>query len=130
MSNRFRLITGAAAVAAVAAIVVTLVVARSDGPASTTTIDRPQRPTTIRIVVNNGELRGGLAHRTVKQGSKVVIRVSADVSDEVHLHGYDLARDVAPGKPAVIAFAADLPGRFEAELESRGQQILDLKVEP
>lgn len=130
MSNRFRLITGAAAVAAVAVIVVTVVLTGSDDSGSTSTAGTQERPATIRIVVNGGEIRGGLPHETVKQGSKVVIRVSADVSDEVHLHGYDIARDVAPGKPAVIAFAADLPGRFEVELEGQGQQLLDLKVEP
>jgi len=130
MSNRFRVITGVAAVAAVAVIVVTFVVTGSGGPDSATTAGSPQRPATIRIAVNGGEIRGGLSHQTVKQGSKVVIRVSADVSDEVHLHGYDIARDVVPGKAAVLSFAANLPGRFEVELESRGRQILELKVEP
>ncbi len=33
--------------------------------------------------------------------------VTAEVTDHVHLHGYDLMADVAPGKPARIEFTAD-----------------------
>ena len=124
MSKRFRLITAAAAVAvAVVVIVVVKSGGGSNGPSATGT-------TTIRITVKQGAVEGGLAHPTVKQGSRVVIRVTADVSDEVHLHGYDIARNVTPQTPAVISFTAKLPGRFEAELEGRKQQILELTVEP
>ncbi len=46
----------------------------------------------------------------------------------MHVHGYDLMKDVAPGKPAKITFVANIPGRFEIELESRGLQISDFEV--
>jgi hypothetical protein len=52
------------------------------------------------------------------------------VDDEVHLHGYNLAADVAAGGVARIDFVATVPGRFEAELEQRGVQIADLTVTP
>jgi uncharacterized cupredoxin-like copper-binding protein len=104
---------------------------------TTETTETPPPPATashgaqrISIVFKNGAVVGGLPHETVKQGDRVVIAVKADVTDEVHLHGYDIKRDVAPGKPARIAFKATIPGRFEAELESRSLQILDLEVRP
>ena len=56
--------------------------------------------------------------------------VTSDVADEVHLHGYDISRDVAAGGTARIAFRATIPGRFEVELEDRGVQIADMTVEP
>ncbi len=56
--------------------------------------------------------------------------VRADVSDHVHLHGYDLMADVAPGAPARLRFTADVPGRFEVELEDLGVPIADLQVRP
>jgi hypothetical protein len=34
----------------------------------------------------------------------------------LHLHGYDIETRVAPGKPAVTAFAARLTGRFPVEI--------------
>ena len=48
----------------------------------------------------------------------------------MHLHGYDLMADVAPGAPATIRFTADVPGIFEVELEDRGLHIAELEVRP
>jgi len=64
----------------------------------------------------------------VRRGDAVVLRVVADVADEVHLHGYDRSADVGPGKPAQISFTADIPGVFEVELEQRKQKLLELEV--
>ena len=65
-----------------------------------------------------------------RSGRDVVITVTSDVADEVHVHGYDLMADVAPGAPATIRFTADAPGRFEIELENTGVQIAELEVRP
>jgi hypothetical protein len=65
----------------------------------------------------------------VDLGQKVRIRVEADHADEVHVHGYDLKGDVAPGKPAVVEFTADTPGVFEVELESAGLKLFELQVQ-
>ena len=78
----------------------------------------------------NGAPKGGIVRATVDQGDRVVLVVPSDVADEVHLHGYDVLRDVAAGGTARIAFRATIPGRFEVELEDRGVQIADITVEP
>jgi hypothetical protein len=62
--------------------------------------------------------------------AEISITVAADVSDHVHVHGYDLMADVAPGSPATIAFRATITGRFEIELEDSGQEIAQLTVVP
>jgi hypothetical protein len=59
----------------------------------------------------------------------VTIRVTSDVADEVHVHGYDLMTDVDPGTPATVTFDATIPGVFEVELEKLGQQLLTLQVQ-
>jgi hypothetical protein len=103
-------------------------------PASTTTTTTapppPPGPTEIRIVVANGAPRGGIVRETVDKGDRVVLVVRSDVADHVHLHGYDVMRDVAPGKPARLPFRATIPGRFEVELEDRGVPIADITVRP
>lgn len=99
----------------------------STSPATSTSA-APQRDV-IAITVNGARPVGGIRHAEVKQGKKVSLVVtSADTTDEVHLHGYDLHADVAPGRPARIAFTASIAGRFEAELESRGFTILRFEV--
>jgi len=67
----------------------------------------------------------------VSRGDQITVHVTSDgVQDEVHVHGYDLMADVAPGSPATIRFTADAPGRFDIELENTGVQIAELEVRP
>jgi hypothetical protein len=87
------------------------------------------KPTVVSIVVVNGQPQGGIVRQTVSKGDRVVIVVKSDVADEIHLHGYDKSTDVTAGGTARLPFTADLPGRFEVELESRGVQIADLTVQ-
>ena len=62
-------------------------------------------------------------------GQKVRVQVEADRAEEVHVHGYDLKGDVAPGKPAIIDFTANVPGVFEVELEESGLKLFELQVQ-
>lgn len=96
---------------------------------TTTTEPEVEKPTVVRIVVVNGVPKGGIVRKSVDKGARVVIVVKSDVADEVHLHGYDISRDVAAGGTVRIAFLAKVPGRFEVELERRGTQIADLTVQ-
>ena len=85
----------------------------------------------MRIQFTVASSNPGVIRRfSVKKGRKVAMVVRSDLSDHIHLHGYDLMADVAPGSPARIQFVADTPGRFEIELEDRGVQIADLEVRP
>lgn len=88
----------------------------------------PEQPTVVRITVRGGVPVGGVVRRSVDKGDRVVLVVTSDVADHVHVHGYDLFRDVAPGRRARIAFRATVPGRFEIELEDRRVPIAQLTV--
>jgi hypothetical protein len=97
---------------------------------TTTTPPPPPNPTMIRVVVVNGAPKGGIVRETVDKGDRVVLVVRSDVSDHVHLHGYDIMRDVSPGRTARLPFRATIPGRFEVELEDLAVQIADITVQP
>jgi hypothetical protein len=99
----------------------------SDTTASTTTV--ATSPVTINVEVKGGKPVGGIQHATVKKGQTVAIVVHSDVADEVHVHGYDLHKDVRAGGTVRIAFPATITGVFEAELESRKLQIVEFTVE-
>lgn len=101
----------------------------SESPTTTTTEPEVEEPAVVRIVVVNGAPKGGIVRKSVDKGDRVVLVVTSDVADEVHLHGYDISRDVEAGGTVRIAFRAKLPGRFEVELEGRGIQIGDLTVQ-
>lgn len=81
----------------------------------------------IEITVTDGNVEGGGRHE-VSVGDTVTIRVTSDVADHVHVHGYDLMADVGPGSQAEITFSADIPGVWEVELEEARLALLELQV--
>jgi hypothetical protein len=96
----------------------------------TTTEPEVEKPTVVRVTVVGGAPKGGIVRATVSQGDRVRLVVTSDVADEIHLHCYDISRDVAAGATVTLAFRATIPGRCEAELENRGVQIADITIEP
>ena len=116
--------------AASATTAVTTSAATTTEAAPATTTEAAPAPVQVDVVVVGGEPQGGIVRESVDLDSAVVLTVTSDVADEVHVHGYDLMADVAPGAPATIRFTADAPGRFENELENTGVQIAELEVRP
>jgi ABC-type glycerol-3-phosphate transport system substrate-binding protein len=97
---------------------------------SETTTTAAPKPVEVAIVVENGAPKGGIVRQTVSKNDHVVLVITSDVADEIHLHGYDKSKDVSAGGTIRLPFTATLPGRFEVELEQRGVQIADLTVNP
>jgi plastocyanin len=95
----------------------------------------PAQPQATKIDIRGGEVAGGPAEIHAKNGDTVVIVVSADAPDDIHLHGYDIEKKVEPGKPTTFRFKANLEGEFEIEshvAEDAGRDPLlgTLIVEP
>jgi plastocyanin len=107
------------------------------GPATdeTATPDTPAEPSVTRIAIRGGEVVGGPKTITVTKGDPVRIVVTADAHDDMHLHGYDIEKEVEPGAPARFSFEANLEGQFEmeshvAEDAGRDPKVANLVVEP
>jgi hypothetical protein len=64
------------------------------------------------------------------QGDTVRFRVRHDEAEEVHVHGYDISKDLAPNETATVSFKGSITGIFEIELEHSGTPLGRLKVEP
>ena len=97
-------------------------------PAETTPAEPDVQSFSARI--EGGTVVGGIQRWQVAQGDDVRIVVRSDVDDEIHLHGYDIEKAVGPGRPAIFAFGATIPGRFELESHEAGGQIAQLDVQP
>jgi FtsP/CotA-like multicopper oxidase with cupredoxin domain len=65
-----------------------------------------------------------------KEGDTVRFRVTSDEPEEVHIHGYDIAKDIPAGETVTVSFKADLTGIFEIEYEHAHEQIGQLRVDP
>jgi hypothetical protein len=66
----------------------------------------------------------------VDKGDTVRFRILSPKDDEVHVHGYDLKKDVKANQMASMSFKATIDGIFEIEFENEGQQIASLRVNP
>jgi pullulanase/glycogen debranching enzyme len=64
------------------------------------------------------------------QGDQVRFQVRSPKADEVHVHGYDIERELKPNQTTTIAFKATINGIFDIEVHSTDQQIGQLTVEP
>ena len=81
------------------------------------------------IEVKGGQPVGGVQEIEIPQGEDAVITVTTpDTTEHVHLHGYDIFADIAPGAPAKIEFKADIDGVFEMELEDSVVPIAEVTV--
>ncbi|HSJ17668.1 MAG TPA: hypothetical protein VK920_06215 [Solirubrobacterales bacterium] len=139
-----RSISAAIVVALVAAAVVLFVVLRDDdedAKTATTTPaavdEKPQKdkrtkpkPKVATIVVEGGQPAGGVTELEYSRGEVVRFDVESDVAEEVHVHGYDVSKDVEPGKAVEFSFPAEIEGGFEVELEGSHTLIAELTVEP
>lgn len=123
--------TRTAAIGAVLVVVavVLLIVLSSGGNDSSKTTDAGKVPTIV--VDKQGHPVGGVQELVYNKGDRIHFKVKVPFEEEVHLHGYDVAKEVPKGGGTVTYdLPADLEGEFEAELEDRAEQIIALKVEP
>jgi hypothetical protein len=126
-------------VAALAVAVVAFIVAQpgdddndskpseSNSGAPSQTVPADSAPPVARISVKSGVLVGDAQTIRVAKNDIVRIVVSSDVPDEIHLHGYDIEKEAAPGKPARFRFKADAEGAFVLEshaAEDAGEEPL------
>ena len=104
--------------------------ATSSSSASASTSGAPSAGTDQRIQVTftHGKAGGDTGRVPVALGTSVTLVVTSDVADEVHLHGYDIEKELSPGAPATLQFTADVAGVFEVELHHAGTVLLRLQV--
>ena len=90
----------------------------------------PAAPTvhTINVKVRGGKASGDTGRVAVPLGTPVIVSVTSDVGDEIHVHGYDRKAKVPPGATGSVAFTASNAGVFEVELEGSKLQLLQLQV--
>jgi hypothetical protein len=140
-SNLGRALLGIAVVAVAIALLIVLKdddSGDSNGSGGTATTEQANskqsgkdgKPAVPTVVIQDGKPVGGVEELTYEQGDRVRFMVASDVSDEIHVHGYDLMKDVEAGGSVGFDFPATIEGVFEAELEDRGEQILELRVNP
>jgi hypothetical protein len=125
-SNVVRALVGAGIVVVAVVLLVVLQNNNSDSSANT---DGGKLQT---IVVDKaGHPVGGIRQLTYNKGEQILFKVEVPFHEEVHLHGYDIPKEVPKGGGSVTySLPASIEGVFEAELEERKEQIIEMTVNP
>jgi hypothetical protein len=111
-------------VGAIAILVIAYVVILGGGE------DSPDNAAVPTVRVVGAKPQGGVKKLDFKKGDQIRFRVVSDTADEIHVHGYDLMKDVAKGGSVSFTFKGSIDGRFVVELEDHGEQIAELDVAP
>jgi hypothetical protein len=82
----------------------------------------------IEVTVADGRVGGDTGRVDVAAGTAITLVVTSDVSDQVHVHGYDIEKELTPGTPVTLQFQATVPGVFEVELHHAETVLLRLQV--
>jgi plastocyanin len=136
-SQRIGLLVAAVVVAVVAAILIsngddddsssTDSTVQTTTGGGTTTTEKAEVPT---ITIKDGKPVGGVQEIEVDKGDTVRFRVKSDADHEIHMHGYDIAKDVEAGGEVTYNVPADIDGIFEIEIEDLKEPIAELRVNP
>ncbi len=89
-----------------------------------------QETKTFSLTVLDKKLTSGSPSLQAKQGDTVVINITVNEDEELHLHGYDKSVDLEKDKPAKLTLTADKVGHFPFELEKSSTELGALEVTP
>ena len=130
-------------VAAVVVVVVAIVLigggddddpSSTDNTAQTTSTGgstkKPAAPEVPTITIKDGKPVGGEQEIEVDKGDTIQFKVKSDADHEIHMHGYDVAKDVEAGGTVSYNVPADIEGIFEIEIEDLKEPIAEVRVNP
>lgn len=91
---------------------------------------KPKPPPIPTVIVKDGQPVDGVLGIEVDEGDQIRFKVESDTDGEIHVHGFDISKNVTAGGSAKLSFKADITGIFEAELEYSGVPIVKLQINP
>jgi len=73
--------------------------------------EETEKATVFKLTIEDGELNIESGLIRAEQGDDIILRVDADEKGVLHLHGYEIFREVGPGESTDIELVADDIGR-------------------
>lgn len=89
----------------------------------------PPAPRVDTLRIRGGKAAGGQKKLRYESGDTIALRLVADASGEVHIHGFDKYVQVGTS-PKITRFKADREGIFEVEEHGSGEILATLEIRP
>jgi Cupredoxin-like domain len=84
--------------------------------------------TEIVVAVANGKVSPPTHRVKVAKGTQIRLQVTSDKADELHVHGYEIEKELPVGEQVTLGFTADQAGLFDIELHESDLQLAQLEV--
>lgn len=84
----------------------------------------------IDWVVRDGKRVSGPELVTARAGETLRLRVRSNRADELHVHGYEVSRELPADHLVVLELPLAMSGRFDIELHAAHQLLTVLEVQP
>jgi len=107
-----------------------LVVAAATALAPAVGAAADENKVTISVAAKAGKPVGGVQVYKLKRDDDVTLTVVADRADQLHVHGYEIERELAADQPQTVKFIAKRTGRFSVELHKSGATLAVLEIYP
>ncbi len=83
-------------------------------------------PQTVELIVTDPP--AATRQVEVRLGAEVTLVITTPVDDRVHVHGYEIEKDIVAGEPTEVVFDATMAGTYEVESHVTDAVWLDLVV--
>ncbi|GAB3434590.1 hypothetical protein GCM10027517_02840 [Phycicoccus ginsengisoli] len=64
----------------------------------------------------------------LRVGETITLVVTSDHADQLHVHGFDIERQLPAGRPVSVELTGQSPGVYEVETHEPGLRLLKLAV--
>jgi hypothetical protein len=100
----------------------------SSASADATPTDSAFTGTEIVVEVKSGKVSPPTHRVKVSKGTQIRLRVTSEKADELHVHGYEIEKELPAGEQVTLDFTADQAGLFDIELHESDLQLAQLEV--
>jgi hypothetical protein len=83
---------------------------------------------TLQITVTGKKVTPAPARVDLASGTRLRLVITVDHDDEVHVHGFEVEREVTAGKPVTIDLTGGEPGLYEVETHDPELRLLQVLV--
>lgn len=103
----------------------------SPGTSASPNPSQPAAAPLLNITIANGQVTPTNAVVQVKVGQPIIVEVTSDAADELHVHSTpDHEFEIAVAPSQKFQFSVDVPGSVEVELHKLDKTVATIQVQP
>jgi hypothetical protein len=100
----------------------------SSGARTTAGGPAPVQVRTLNIIISARKVKPAPDRIKLAKGELLRLNITSDRDDSLHIHGFEIERELFAGRPALIELRGGPPGLYEVETHNPPLRLLQLEV--